>query len=177
MLACVHLEFCVCTRCCGLFDLWVCFSVFLWALGCTHLRNPERDGHSWGNTPCVACDPLICLHSHRDVRHSLPHSPSQSPPPPPPPWASRVAQMDGVCINSPWMFLFCFVFFPPETVYATVETLVLNIESCELKTASEANQHHSLFAKSSISSCLIHRTLVFITPHLLRPRRWPRRGT
>lgn len=46
---------------------------------------------------------------------------------------------------------------------AAVETDVLNMESCELKTATKANQHHSLFAKSSISSCLIQKTLVFIT--------------
>lgn len=37
------------------------------------------------------------------------------------------------------------------------------MESCELKTATKANQHHSLFAKSSKSSCLIQTTLVFIT--------------
>lgn len=37
------------------------------------------------------------------------------------------------------------------------------MESCELKTATEANQHRSVFAKSSISSCLIQTTLLFIT--------------
>lgn len=50
-----------------------------------------------------------------------------------------------------------------ESVHAAVETVVLNMESFELKTATKANQHHSLFAKSSISSCLIQKTLVFIT--------------
>lgn len=36
------------------------------------------------------------------------------------------------------------------------------MEACELKTATKAKQHHSLFDKSSISSCLIQKTLVFI---------------
>lgn len=50
-----------------------------------------------------------------------------------------------------------------ESVHAALKTVVLNMESCELKTATEANQHRSVFAKSSISSCLIQTTLLFIT--------------
>lgn len=62
----------------------------------------------------------------------------------------------GTYMNNLWKFF-------SESVYAAVETVVLNMESCELKMATKANQHHSLFAKSSISSCLIQKTLQFIT--------------
>lgn len=49
-----------------------------------------------------------------------------------------------------------------ESAHAAVETAVLNMESCELKTATKAKQHHLLFAKSSISTCFIQKTLVFL---------------
>lgn len=90
--------------------------------------------------------------------HRLSHSQSSFPAS-----ASRVGHMNADAAVHTWdRAEIAFGRFS-ESVYAAVETVVLNMETCELKMATKAKQHHSLFAKSSMHSCLIQKTLVFIT--------------
>lgn len=48
-----------------------------------------------------------------------------------------------------------------ESLYATVETTVLKMETSELKIAAKTSQHHSVFANSGVRSWLIQKTMLF----------------